>query len=1413
MKKIFNRVLTGMVGIMVMASSLTFAPANVSAVGPCIGSTTYTISSSAPTLLNSTFSVSGVSGVENQTGQDNTQNMAVDWDTDGDHDPLAGTSQWVPAPTDLTFNPTFDGCGFTSTWNASHTYTASGSYSVRIMVYHGSTTGHDGSASDTLTFPVNIPSTLTVIKHVVNDNSGTSVAGDFTMNVTGTDVSDDSFPGSEAGTLITLSPGSYSVDESPATGYTKTLSAGCSGTISSGQNIVCTITNDDVAPPNPTLTLNKTVTNNNGGTALVADFQAKIDGGNVAWGVPQTLSAGLHAASEVNLPGYTASVWGTDCAADGMITLALGENKVCTITNDDQQAYIIVDKTVDNTNGGDATPDAFLLKVNGNAVSDGVAFAVNPGTHTVSETNLPGYTVGIWGGDCTDNAGNGSVSVALGETKTCTITNTSNSATLKVIKTVVNDNGGTATADDWTINVDAADPSDASFAGDEDGVTITLDAGSFNVTESGGPAGYTQTSAVGCSGAIALGETKICTIVNDDVAPKLTVNKVVVNDNGGTKEISDFPLFVNETSVTSGVENNFNAGEYTISETSMYGYSSTFSGDCDPDDGSITLEVGDVATCTITNNDVAPKLTVTKTVINNNGGTKVVSDFPLFVDGNSVTSGSENTFVIGSHTVSETEDVGYAASDWGGDCAVGGTVTLAIGDSKTCTITNDDIAPKLTLVKEVVNDNGGTAQATSWILGATGAGNSPTNLSGEGGAVSDSTFKADTYTLSESTGPSGYTASDWSCVKDSVPVVGNTVTLALGQEATCTITNDDQPSTLTVTKVVTNNDGGTLQISNFILKINGNEVTSGTPNELSAGTYTVSENSEDGYIGTISGHCAADGTITLVNGQNATCTITNDDVAPGLTVIKQVINDNGGNAVVGDFTLHVTGENESVTDVSSGSTSQFTAGTYTISETGPTEGYIMSFSEDCNADGQVTISVGDETKVCIITNNDIAPTITLTKTVVNDNGGTLGANDFGLKVGGTSATSGQALAVNANSPVEITELGVSGYLFTSITGDAKCPSVLGGTVTLNEGEVLNCTITNDDVAPSLNLQKTVINNDGGDESASAWTLTATGPTTLSGEGSALSGSTFSAGTYTLSESGPEGYAAGSWVCSGGVQEGSSITLGVGQSANCSITNDDSQAVLTIVKTAMNGNGTFNFSVTGNNEFSSAKSIETASGTGTVDVALSAGTYSVSESSTLGWTFNGSSCEYDGQETGIALESGNGEQITIGNGDHVTCTFVNTIIPVVVPEPESPSGGVSSSGSRPKNLESSSGQGQVLGVATDICNTVDSYMRRGYKNNAEHVKTLQNFLNGYMKSGLVVDGNFGIKTEAAVKAFQIARKENILTPWKLTLPTGIFYKTSLVEAKRLMCPQDFGTLQTPTDLVPWNKNTTQVPPKV
>ena len=112
--------------------------------------------------------------------------------------------------------------------------------------------------------------------------------------------------------------------------------------------------------------------------------------------------------------------------------------------------------------------------------------------------------------------------------------------------------------------------------------------------------------------------------------------------------------------------------------------------------------------------NIPPTLTLIKTVTNDNGGTKVVGDFTLKVDGGVVTNGTANVVTAGLHTASEVQLPGYAASVWGGDCAPGGTITLLPGDNKVCTITNDDKAPGLHLRKVVVNDNGGTNTTADW---------------------------------------------------------------------------------------------------------------------------------------------------------------------------------------------------------------------------------------------------------------------------------------------------------------------------------------------------------------------------------------------------------------------------------------------------------------------------------------------------------------------------------------------------------------------------------------------------------------------------------------------------------------------------------------------------------------------------
>ncbi len=226
------------------------------------------------------------------------------------------------------------------------------------------------------------------------------------------------------------------------------------------------------------------------------------------------------------------------------------------------------------------------------------------------------------------------------------------------------------------------------------GTPLTTTIGSHTVSEAA-DAAYTAVIGGDCAAngtiTLAAGDDKSCTITNTFKAPKLTVTKSVVNDNGGAAVVADFTLKVNATTVTSGAQNTFDAGSYTVSETGPGGYLATFGGACAAD-GTVTLAAGDVKSCTITNNDIQPKLTVTKIVVNDNGGTFSVSSFTLKVNTTTVTSGAENGFNAGTYTISETGPTNRYFAAFSGDCdAETRQVTLAPGDVKSCTITNDDL--------------------------------------------------------------------------------------------------------------------------------------------------------------------------------------------------------------------------------------------------------------------------------------------------------------------------------------------------------------------------------------------------------------------------------------------------------------------------------------------------------------------------------------------------------------------------------------------------------------------------------------------------------------------------------------------------------------------------------------------------
>jgi choice-of-anchor C domain-containing protein len=140
-----------------------------------------------------------------------------------------------------------------------------------------------------------------------------------------------------------------------------------------------------------------------------------------------------------------------------------------------------------------------------------------------------------------------------------------------------------------------------------DGKPFALVGYSWGDSESAAATSTMSTSSPSFTGITT---NKHIIVWNKDCTPKLTVTKVVTNDNGGTASITDFTLFIDNATTTSGTATTSTIGTHVVSETASSTYTATFGGDCDAN-GNVTLAAGDNKSCTITNNDNPPPVTVT----------------------------------------------------------------------------------------------------------------------------------------------------------------------------------------------------------------------------------------------------------------------------------------------------------------------------------------------------------------------------------------------------------------------------------------------------------------------------------------------------------------------------------------------------------------------------------------------------------------------------------------------------------------------------------------------------------------------------------------------------------------------------------------------------------------------------------
>ncbi|MGE5073407.1 MAG: hypothetical protein ACM3MF_08265, partial [Anaerolineae bacterium] len=417
---------------------------------------------------------------------------------------------------------------------------------------------------------------------------------------------------------------------------------------------------------------------------------------------------------------------------------------------------------------------------------------------------------------------------------------------------------------DMGVTVDGG-PIGSLAPGQSDSSTFTA---TYILTQADLDAGHFHNTAIACGSSPT--SNPVCDQDEHNVVfpPRLIVIKHVINNNGGSKAAGDFTMQVTGTNVNpasfagseAGISVALDAGTYSVGEDAVAGYALSSAGDC-----SGSIAAGQTKTCTLTNNDIAPVLHLRKLLMNNNGGTATIADFTLNADGTGTNDLSGSSSVdsgaglqADTWALSESGPAGYAASAWsctGTGSQNGSSITVGIGQEATCTITNDDIAPKLHLRKTVVNDNGGTKTVADFTLTANGTGSN--DLSGTSPVDSGAGLQADTWALSE-TNVYGYTASAWSCVGGTQS--GSNITVGIGGEATCTITNNDQPGTIVIKKITKPANTGSFAFTTTGTGYTSFTIPGGGMNSqtLNAGTYTVKESTQLGWILTGIGQDPAD---------------------------------------------------------------------------------------------------------------------------------------------------------------------------------------------------------------------------------------------------------------------------------------------------------------------------------------------------------------------------------------------------------------------------------------------------------------------------------------------------------------------------------------------------------------------------
>jgi hypothetical protein len=758
-----------------------------------------------------------------------------------------------------------------------------------------------------------------------------------------------------------------------------------------------------------------------------------------------------------------------------------------------------------------------FTRLNGTDVDSGVNLSVTG--HNGACTGNPTQTINV-----ADTVKSGATTLEIGVLKTATdtsivrvgairavITYTIPTATIRVTKVTLPANDTTLfsiTASSVDGGVVTAPATRATLAtNNAEDFTVTANK-TYSVSEPAST-GWTQTGNTCVGLSPTAGATVDCTITNTKMG-----HLVVQKTTAPTPDETPFPVSITGTgtvtgktdiSITDAIDGDFEVtpGTYSVTEnlTDLPVWYQN-SNDCED----VVVGAGETVYCTITNTKYG-SITVHKEVMTPDGyPTQDDHTFTIFRDGSYSQyingGGSVGYFNLppGDYTITEEVDGNYDFMSFSQDSdpeTSGAQITVAPGQDVNLTITNKQKWGHLTVNKQVVNHDIGTADANDFLF-SLDDGDTWTNFTAEEGSTNGQNIievAPGTYMVTED-GLQGYAGT----YVDSQDEDCGNINIASNGSATCTITNSDIPTgqgAITVRKNLPNDNGGTATTADFPLWITAIEsspmsVLSGQPNFLTPDTYIVSETNPGQISGYTESISCTDGETTITNGTIAlsaqtawVCTITNDDQPATLYVYKHVNNNNRGTKTAGDFSFQLT-HNQITGDpvvfeecdgpTYGCKTLTLDAGTYSVTEPA-VDGYDTSYSygesENCN---DIVIANGGSAS-CYITNNDQPAGLQIIKNTDNGDDGTFDFSitdidpdhEFGRSeqlttVEGSASTDGY-IKLNA-ATYDVTESVPEGWTLSSVlcnygeTQSVGEPITNGKRIVVGNGDLLTCTFNN-----------------------------------------------------------------------------------------------------------------------------------------------------------------------------------------------------------------------------------------------------------------------------------------------------------------------------------------------------------------